>query len=917
MPRDVEKPNFREIPLTGLRGLTPEWFEDLDLPDGHYVYEDVNTRPITQPINHDTIFKRSVNLPQVENIFNGDVIKLGNENLPIYNYKDEILEAIRENSYVGIKAETGSGKSTQLIQYLLEDGELESIFLTQPRRAAARNVYERVCTEIDDKKGSGASAKSVRFQNGGEKHGPDDAVASIVTDGLQVAIELSRKDKTSKIALIIDEIHEWNPNIEALIVLAKRLIEVNPNFKVIGSSATMDAEGLANYFADVCDKQPPVIEVEGRNFNIIKTEEPDSTVVEQTVIEIEKMYLESKYNDTPQNAILVFLPGVREIKDCLDQVSKLLSPDIANSTTLLKLHAKMPVNEQQACFQKYEGVKVIFSTNVAQTSLTIPDVGVVIDSGLERRIEIKDGVQGLERHPTSKADCDQRAGRAGRVSDGRYILTKLDEDTPHVQYISRDDYGIPAILRTDIVRNTLLFAGAGLDIAKVGLYHPIGSERINDSLNTLRMLGAVDENNEITNLGKKMNKFPLMPQSARMMVEALNHSELIRAYMSAIVSAREVGGLQNFMPGSEKRWKDLSDETTSDLLTQLDIFIAIQGMNKDEMKEFDLDINNVERANEHYFKIAKRSKAQKITKNILLPPSQEERETLKQCILAGSVNSIYRSIGDGNFVKIDEPNGIIRRESNRTTVTQHSEIKVGTAFRVEYYLNGDRKEKHIFQDITNATIQAIGRVATHLSVWESADLVPRPSGFVEKRRLKLFGVDLGIEDTVPAQPSPKLREKILYHVIDKPGSYQVKLRSIKRNLEELDNMAKDPVKQLTHSQILALVSEATPDDVTDPSIVDNNLRLIMQERGINLNYFVDKERRELIIQNSPEVIEIDGIELNLIYRKHKPLVKEIDEMKISLLNDDIFLKDGRMVHFLDGNKYLTLIQLQEKLSRKT
>ena len=98
---------------------------------------------------------------------------------------------------------------------------------------------------------------------------------------------------------------------------------------------------------------------------------------------------------------------------------------------------------------------------------------------------------------------------------------------------------------------------------------------------------------------------------------------------------------------------------------------------------------------------------------------------------------------------------------------------------------------------------------------------------------------------------------------------------------------------------------------------NNNLRLIMQERGINLNYFVDKERRELIIQNSPEVIEIDGIELNLIYRKHKPLVKEIDEMKISLLNDDIFLKDGRMVHFLDGNKYLTLIQLQEKLSRKT
>lgn len=915
MARDIEKPNYRGEPLSSLRGLAPEFFEDLDTADAHYVYEDVNTRPLTQPHHFSSIIEHSVYAPQIESVASKESVKLGNEELPIHNYRNEIIGAIRENSYVGIKAETGSGKSTQVIQYLLEEEGFKAIYLTQPRRSAARNVYERICDEVDNKRGLGVSDKLIRFQNAGEKIGPDDALAAVVTDGLQLAIELSRKGKTGKVALIIDEIHEWNANIEMLIVLAKRLIETNPDFRVIGSSATMDAEDLANYFADVCATKPPIIDVEGRNFNITKTEEPDSTVVEQTVIEIEKMYLENLYNETPQNAILVFLPGTREIKDCLDKVADSLSPDMAKATTLLKLHAKMPVNEQQAAFKKYDGVKVIFSTNVAQTSLTIPDVGVVIDSGLERRIEIKDGVQGLERHPTSKADCDQRAGRAGRVDDGRYILTKLAEDTPHVKYISRDDYGIPAILRTDIVRNTLLFAGADLDIAEVGLYHPVNVERIFDSQKTLRMLGALDENNKITNMGKKMNKFPLMPQSARMMVEALNYSELTRAYMSAIVSSREVGGLQSFIHGSEKRWKGLSEETASDPLTQLDIFIAIQEMQKDEMRDFDLDLNNVERAQEHYFKIAKRSKAQKISKAILKPPTQDERENIKQCIYAGSVNSIYKSVGSGNYTKIDEPNGIIRQKSNRTTVTDTSDIIVGTAYRVEYHDDGERKEKHIVQDITTATIQAIGRVATHLSVWESVDLVPRPSGFVEKRRLKLFGVDLGIEDTVPAQPSPRLRDRIITHVVEKPGSYQVKLRNIKKQLEELEHLAKDPVKQLTHNQILALVAEATPDDVTDPSIVDNNLRLMMQERGITLDYFVDQERRELIYQNAPEKIVINGIELGLTYRKHKPLVKHFDSVQIAKLNEDIFLNDGRMVHFLDGNKHLTLIQLQAKLFR--
>lgn len=913
MSRDLEKANFEGKPLSSLRGLTPEFFLDADAVDAQYIYEDVNIRPLTEIQPVISLIKDSVHSHRLEDISKVESVRLGNEDLPIYKYRDGIVDAIRNNSYVGIRAETGSGKSTQLMQYILENEGFESIYLTQPRRSAARNVYERICSEIDEKKQFSASSESIRFQNAGEKHGPDNAVAAVVTDGLQVAIELSRKGKTGKVALIIDEIHEWNANIEMLIVLAKRLIKTNPDFRVIGSSATMDAEGLAAYFADVCDTKPPIINVEGRNFNITKTEEPDSTIVEQTVNEIEKMYLENKYKDNPQNAILVFLPGTREIKDCLDQVADLLNPDIAKAITLLKLHAKMPVNEQQAAFKKYEGVKVIFSTNVAQTSLTIPDVGVVIDSGLERRIEIKDGVQGLERHPTSKADCDQRAGRAGRVNDGRYILTRLDEDTPHVSYISREAYGVPAILRTDIVRNTLLFAGAGLDIAEIDLYHPINVDRIIDSQSTLRMLGALDEDNIITNMGKKMNKYPLMPQSARMMVEASNYSENTRAYMSAIVAAREVGGLQSFIYGNEKRWKELSEETTSDLLTQLDIFIAIQGITKDELLKLDLDINNVERANEHYFKIAKRSKAQKASKELLKSPTQEEKENLKQCIYAGSVNSVYKSVGAGNYTKIDETNSVIRQKSNRTTVTESSDIIVGTAYRVEYYDGGERKEKHIVQDITTATIQAIGRVATHLSVWESVDLVPRPNGFVEKRRLRLFGVDLGIEHTIPAQPSLKLREKIITHAIENPGSHQVKLRNIKRQLEELEHRAKGHVPQLTHNQILALVSEATPDNITDPSLVDNNLRIIMHARGISLDYFVDQEQRDLIIKNSPESIDANGININLTYRKHKPLVRQFDANMIASLKEDLFLDDGRMIHFLDGNKHLTLIQLQSKL----
>jgi HrpA-like RNA helicase len=845
---------------------------------------------------------------------------LGNETLPIFPYKQEITEAVRDNSVTVVVGETGSGKSTQLPQFLLDAG-WNRIFLTQPRRSATYNVFDRIRTEIGEKWGKPQAAELVSFQTAGNREGPEDARIKIQTDGLRLASQFGGQATMKGDVLVIDEVHEWNTNVEIMVATVKEAVAKNPDLRVVIMSATMEADRMANYFADVCRTVPPIIEVPGRMHHVERIEKPESTVVDEVLLATKTMFDErtgGRLVEGAPNGILTFVAGKQEISDAIDEIRRRLPKDLPGPVTILPLHAKLPLAEQQATFRAYPGVKIIVSTNTAQTSLTIPDIRYVIDSGDERHVMLdREGVQGLVLHPISQADCDQRAGRTGRVCEGVYVLTRMDAKRSFTPYMSREKYPMAEILRTDIVRNTLRVASIGRDMAELDLYHPVDQAVIARAKETLRAFGALDQDGAITDTGRRMNAFPVNAASARMMVESARYSARTRAYMAAIVAATEVGGLQYFAHGVGHRWEELTGEHTSDLLAQLEIFIAIQGKSLRELKEYDLDVNNIERAREQYRKIAKQAGA--LTER-LEPPTQDEIDDIRQCIYAGSVNDIYKYAGDQKYQHISNGSPTTREISRRSVVKSGGPFVVGDPYRVVVTRGGETVEKHIIERVTRASAADIGRAAAGLTTWHHEGFTMRDGRFVAVQRQRLGEIDLGSSREVVADPSPQLRELVISHALEHPGNHQLALRAVKKRLEELAHLAKDYVPQLTHDHLIGLVSDATPDDITDPARVDDYLRRLIEARNITLDALVPPEMQARIIANAPPEIEANGVRLPVKYRNGKPTVSRYTPADIARLGDEeIHLADGRQLVFMhkpEGerrSKACTLLELKYKL----
>lgn len=902
----VADSHYEGLPIGSLKNLPTEFY---------FPEEDTSDHILYTPKDVTTLERyTSQSEPKLDNEF--EYYQLGNPELPISEHRQEILDAVKDNIFTIITAPTGSGKSTQVPQMLINAG-YKKVYETQPRIVAARDIANRITQELCNELGEVKAERMVRFRSANESKGPRDAMIDVVTDGLQLVVELNTDKDNPEEVLIIDEAHEWNSHIEILIAWAKK----SRNRRVVIMSATMDAHTLADYFADAVDKYPPIIEIEGRSYPVEFIEKPNSDIVEETLKAIPALLAEIVFDEDAPNGILVFLPGLKEINDFMDTINKRLPPKLADKVTINPLYSKQTAEEQQKALKKYRGkVNIIPATNVAQTSLTIAHIKNVIDSGYEKRIELNDeGVECLKLNPISQADCLQRAGRTGRVGPGTYISTKLNEIEPHFMFSEREKYPIPEILRSDIMRNTLRVAAINLDITELDLLHKVSHQNMLRSQDHLRTLGALDENNKITAIGKKMNEFPLSPATARMMVEAdmKRYSKEVKAYLSAITASTDSGGLQLFGHGVGRRWNELTEETTSDLLGQLDIFIAAQSMPESEMREYDLDTKNISKAQDQYRKIAKIMNA--FEEGELPVPKLIEREDLKRCIQAGMVNHIYRSVGSGYYVPLNNST-TIREVSNRSLVKGNHQILFGKPYRVEIRRDGEVDEKHIVQDVTAATIADLGRLALNYE-WQPKGFNMRNGMFVKVVRQMIYGFDLGIEKEIPAEPSPALRQEIIDYVIKNPGPQQKRLHKIKKVTEDFAHLTEHYVDKLTNDTIRQLVSLATPEDITDPTVIDNNLRLIQDgymeageyKNGINLETFIDSERQYEIMLNSPEEIEVEGVKLNVTYRNGNALVKEYETEDIAKLTKEVSLSGDRPVHFRFGTKNWTLIELKEKL----
>ncbi|MFN6170776.1 MAG: ATP-dependent RNA helicase HrpA, partial [Burkholderiales bacterium] len=436
--------------------------------------------------------------------------------LPIAEKRAEIRALIEKHQVVIVCGETGSGKTTQLPKICLELGRgiHGMIGCTQPRRIAARTLASRLAQELG-RSGSGDVAYKIRF---GDKTSADTFV-KVMTDGVLLAETHHDRNLLAYDTIIIDEAHERSLNIDFLLGYVKQLLPKRPDLKVIITSATIDPARFAKHFAQH-GLDAPIIEVSGRTFPVEVRYRPEHFLDDsEDAVDIEEAVMhavDELFAETREGDVLVFLPGEREIRDTTEALRK----HHPNQTEVLPLFARLSNDEQDRIFRTGGSGRrrIVLATNVAETSLTVPGIRYVIDTGVARvhRYSARQKIDMLQIEPISQASAKQRAGRCGRVAAGICIRLYAEED-----HDARPVFTTPEILRTSLASVILRMKALGLgDIANFPFVEAPSPRMIEDGYRQLFELGAVDHTKNITALGWTLSKFPVDPAIARRLVAA-------------------------------------------------------------------------------------------------------------------------------------------------------------------------------------------------------------------------------------------------------------------------------------------------------------------------------------------------------------------------------------------------------------
>ena len=446
--------------------------------------------------------------------------------LPIAAKREEIKRAIEGHQVVVIAGETGSGKTTQLPKICLELGRgvRGLIGHTQPRRLAARSVAARVAEEIGSPLGE-LVGYQVRF----EDQSTDASLIKLMTDGILLAETQHDRFLERYDTIIVDEAHERSLNIDFLLGFLKTLLPRRPDLKLIITSATIDLERFSQHFDGA-----PIVEVSGRTYPVDTWYRPlsaevdedgerlvDDLSVDQGILQaLDEIEAHERSVGQRPGDVLVFLPGEREIRDCAEVLRKAQ----LRFTEVLPLYARLTPAEQQKIFQPRPGRKIVLATNVAETSLTVPGIRYVIDSGTARisRYSYRAKVQRLPIEAISQASANQRKGRCGRVEPGICIRLYSEED-----FLGRPTFTDPEILRTNLAAVILQMLHLRLGrIEDFPFIEPPDGKAIKDGFTLLQELSAVDAEGRLLPLGRQLARLPVDPRLGRMLLEATEQGSL-------------------------------------------------------------------------------------------------------------------------------------------------------------------------------------------------------------------------------------------------------------------------------------------------------------------------------------------------------------------------------------------------------
>jgi ATP-dependent helicase HrpA len=429
--------------------------------------------------------------------------------LPVSARREDLLEAIRDNQVVIVAGETGSGKTTQIPKLCLELGRGVTGLIghTQPRRLAARTVAARIADELGVELGSTVGYK-MRFTD----QVGSDTLVKLMTDGILLAEIQSDRNLRQYDTLIIDEAHERSLNVDFLLGYVKQLLPRRPDLKVIITSATIDPERFSRHFGDA-----PIVEVSGRTYPVEVRYRPqddeDGDQNQAILTAVDELTREGRGD------VLVFLSGEREIRDAADALRAAKLPH----TEILPLYARLASAEQHRVFSPHTGRRIVLATNVAETSLTVPGIKYVVDTGTARisRYSARTKVQRLPIEPVSRASADQRKGRCGRTSAGICVRLYSEED-----FLGRPEFTDPEILRTNLASVILQMTAAGLgEIEAFPFVEPPDRRNIADGVALLHELDALEPDDSggakrLTKLGTRLAQLPVDPRLGRMILAA-------------------------------------------------------------------------------------------------------------------------------------------------------------------------------------------------------------------------------------------------------------------------------------------------------------------------------------------------------------------------------------------------------------
>ena len=763
------------------------------------------------------------------------------EALPIERYKEEIIKTIEDNDVTIITAETGAGKSTQVPKYLLEQGY--EVIVTQPRRLAAMSVAERVADELDSKLGTTVGYKTGDKSGKGSCYSADTKVL-FCTDGLQMIRELTGHGVggKKKTVLVLDEVHEWNVNMETLVAWAKKQNQEGNDFKIVLMSATLDSESLARFYGKE-EQDAPVVEVPGRLFEVEEKEAPAEMLISETL----RLAREGRN-------VLVFRPGKKEIEETIEALKR-----AQINVEILPLHGQLDREEQRKVFNHYKKPKIVVSTNVAQTSVTIDDIDAVVDSGLERRVELRNNIEGLYLRPTSKADCKQRKGRAGRCRPGEYVLcydTSLEE---------RADFPLPEIQRTRLDQTVLRLATLGIDATELEFFHQPDRATLREAKRALKALGAMDESDRVTEIGRQISRLPINVHTGRMVIEAMKN-ECMDDVLT-IAACLEQGSVRD----RTEFWRELTAEQKSDVLAELDLYeAALRMRGNQEMRESGIFAKSFQRAKET------RRDLQKAVESAGMYRKQQQRNgrdrgAILSSVLAGMVDHLYQKNGRGNYTNGDGAERIKGRES---VVYHDPQWLVGLPKDIQFRnRRGDLQTLSLVSMCSEVDPMALAEIAPQL-VRKETGLSPRFDSeqdvVVSKTSIFFKDQHIGEETVMDAEhpQAPQVFAEWLSEQITDSSTPLHEIYESQKRARDLNIRAGKPVFRVYNSQELSRLFEEKLQGakcvgaVTREIIID--LLTLAQ---------IDENTVQQVLNDNPESITINGINYEVKYEQyHSPRI---------------------------------------------